>query len=203
MCRMRLGGVDIERDDGNPGAFGFRDGRRQRNGIDRLQEYDGRTLVDEGVHQTRLHLDLVLPVEKLIVDDLLGLQDFLDALRPCGRDCVRLPLNEGHLVAGPLRVGLGYVELASGAVQSAEQRARRAAQCGRSDRDALEEIAAALCRLFVSRHLYPLYIPPVSVLGLLQLKPWLVCGREAPTDRRLYLHGWFLLDKRPSSWVRQ
>lgn len=106
MRGVCLGRVDVQRDDRNAGPFRLGNGRRKRHGVDRLQEDDGCALADQGVHQAGLHLDLVLAVQQFIVDDLLRHQDLLDALRPCGRHGVRLPLNERHLVARALRAGV-------------------------------------------------------------------------------------------------
>ena len=70
---MRLGGVDVEGDDRNAGALGLGDRRRKRHRVDRLQEDDRGALADQRVHETGLHLDLVLTVEQFVVDDLLRL----------------------------------------------------------------------------------------------------------------------------------
>ena len=48
--------------------------------FDRLQEDDRGALIDQRIHQARLHFDLVLAVEQFVVDDLLRLQHLLDPL---------------------------------------------------------------------------------------------------------------------------
>ena len=134
MRRMRFGGVDIEGDDRDAGALGLGDRRRKRHRVDRLQEDDRGPLADQRVHETGLHLDLVLPVEQFVVDDLLWLEDLLDSLGPRGRNRMRLPLNERHFVARAFSAGAGNADPA--AVEVREQRASCAGQSGGAERHA-------------------------------------------------------------------
>jgi hypothetical protein len=155
--RMRLRRVDVQGDDADAGALCFGNRGGKRHAVDRLQEDDRGALLDEGVDEAYLHLDLVLAVEQLVVDGLLRLQHLLDPLRPRGRHRVRLPLDEGHLFVLRGSSGLRYAEAAARDV--AEER-RRGTDRGRAKDHALQEIAAtAAGDCHVSFHVFlPLQI---------------------------------------------
>ena len=158
---VRLGGVDVERDDRDAGALGLGDRRRERHRVDRLQEDHRGALVDQGVHQARLHLDLVLAVEQLVVDDLLRLQHFLDALRPRGGHGVRLPLDEGHLVARSLSPRPGDAQFSCGGIELSEQASRGTGQCSGAKYGSLEKVPPLVSFFALQSHLVVL---PVSGL---------------------------------------